>query len=252
VSDRQADRELVVFGRFLSARGLPIGPRHFEKRHKPEPDILHTPPDAESVAFELVELIDQGWARHLNTIPVMQNLLLTTYNALPRSIRTPFAELYTDADIGFTFNERSSRHERLNALPKVFAAMLELPVGAIGPALEDDSRFAHALEHVYIGRAPALLGKGPIFHTSGGLSVGDPTVEQVAAKFDLAPTYQSHAPIELLAYIDRNAQFPDDVWQASLTQFLKSAKEIPFRRIWILDCRTNTVFTSTRDGIKAE
>lgn len=244
MSDTHGDRELAVFTLFLAARGIPPDTVQFEKRDKPEPDILLSLPANEQVAFELVELIDQGWARHLNTIPAMQDLLESTYASLPGPTRTAFRDLYGDADIGFTFNEQATRSQRRIALPTIFAAMLDLPPSLTGPALEADPRFSKTLEHIYIGRAPVLrsTGKGPIFHTSGGMSVGDPTVVQVAAKFALASTYKTSAPIELLAYIDRNAQFPEDVWKERLSLFLQGQADIPFRRVWVLDCTAGSVF----------
>jgi hypothetical protein len=54
----KAIHELRVFEYFLELRHLPFTPRAVEKRSPPEPDLLCTFHDGESVAFELAELCD--------------------------------------------------------------------------------------------------------------------------------------------------------------------------------------------------
>lgn len=231
------DRELSVFTRFLAARGISAAQEHSSERPEPEPDILFAFPGQESIAYELVELLDQGWGRHMSDMGAIYAALKETHAKLSLGTKSVFDAKYRNADIGFAFTNQSTNRQRVAAMPSIFAAMLDLPDGVEGPALEDASGFAAVLEHVFIGRVDSLVG--PIFHPSGGLWVSEPTVPTLQAKFAKAETYRTAAPIELLAYIDRNAQFPEDVWQANLADFLNGVAAIPFRRIWVLDLKSD-------------
>ncbi|MEW6690721.1 MAG: hypothetical protein AB1452_16710 [Pseudomonadota bacterium] len=167
----------------------------------------------------------------------MEEMLRAALSGLPADEQAVFKAKYADADIGVSFAQAATTNQRRNALPKILRAMIDLPDGVAGPILEDDHRFRGILECIYVGRSHHFKPQAPFFHASGGMSVGDPTVELIADKIKKARSYTTAAgAIELLAYIDINAQLPDDIWTESLTNYLANCKEVPFRRIWVLDC----------------
>ena len=57
--------EFEVFCRFLEQSGLPIDPSSIEKRFPPEPDIMCRHYSEGEIAFELVELCDQNFAKFI-------------------------------------------------------------------------------------------------------------------------------------------------------------------------------------------
>jgi len=59
---RQAALEREIFRRFASVAGLPVLAGSVQSRCPPEPDILCEVDSAGLVAFELVDLVDQGLA----------------------------------------------------------------------------------------------------------------------------------------------------------------------------------------------
>ena len=61
----KAERERWIFEEFAGRAGLMVVPGSVESRLPPEPDILCRIEDQGPVAFELVELIDQGLARSI-------------------------------------------------------------------------------------------------------------------------------------------------------------------------------------------
>lgn len=60
--EAKASWERAVFRNFAAAARLPVVPDSIESRSPPEPDILCEYIDGDRVAFELVELVDQGLA----------------------------------------------------------------------------------------------------------------------------------------------------------------------------------------------
>ncbi len=64
--------------------------------------------------------------------------------------------------------------------------------------------------------------------------VGDPSVKTVQNK--LTRSYTTDHPIELIAYIDENPMFPENVWKPKLDAFLNELPSLaPFQKIWVLD-----------------
>jgi len=61
-------RKSLVFQTFLKVSGLRINPESIESRIPPEPDILCLHESDGKLAFELVEICDEGLARKLSAI----------------------------------------------------------------------------------------------------------------------------------------------------------------------------------------
>src|SRR3989442_5084534 len=112
----------------------------------------------------------------------------------------------------------ATKKRRQQAFVLSLSELLKLPDNFEGSTLENDSRYEGIIQDVFIVRGQRLVG--PLFHPSEGTSIGDPTVQAIKGKFAKAATYKTTAPIELLAYVDRNAMFPDDVCQPNLEQFV--------------------------------
>jgi hypothetical protein len=64
----KADRERCVFQTFMRTGKLPIVPESVESRPPPEPDILCLDAGEGRIAFELVEICEEGLARKLSAI----------------------------------------------------------------------------------------------------------------------------------------------------------------------------------------
>ena len=64
MNDSQTRSELAIFRNFAEVCPLDIIRESISKRNPPEPDVLCKFAEGEEeVAFELVEIIDEGWAR---------------------------------------------------------------------------------------------------------------------------------------------------------------------------------------------
>lgn len=231
-----ADRELRVFRQFLAARGIAESTGALEKRQPPEPDLLFRYPDGSIVAYELVELLDETHAGMIGLLSATYTALRTQFENLPPDRKALFERNYGDALLYFRFSQFTTLNKRRNVLALAFDKLLALPSGVTGEVLSNDPEFGGTLFSVSVSRS---FG-GPSFDPESIGWIGDPTVPNIKQKFE--KTYDSSYPIELLAYIDGNPMFPDDVWLGNLMEFVDSQpKPFPFRWLWVFDCRKTQV-----------
>jgi len=233
----QGDQELQVFDAFLTARGITAAPGSVTKRNPPEPDLLFRQSDGSVVAYELVELLDEDWARTMGGRAGLERALRDHLEALPATVAARFKAKYGDADLSLFFSERTSSNQRRQLIPRIFEKLLDLPDRHTGSVFERDPAFAGMLRSIWIGRRPAL--PGPLFNPDASAWVGDPTVPAIGKKFRkaFATAYVTPHPMELLAYIDGNPMFPESVWRPALEELVDSQVDrLPFRRVWVFDC----------------
>ena len=230
------ERERKVFALFATAVGLlPDG--SFESRKPDEPDILYTPATGQTLAFELVEILDRDYStslgRHLDTKEACNEYL----QSLPLETRTAFEREFFNADIFLGFRPSLTMRRRKNALPKIFATLLRLQSGTTGPVLTEESELKDILENALVNRGRF---RGPLFDSSSVMWVGDPTVEAIASK--TAKSYTPRGELNLLAYIDGNPMFPKDVWLPDLDDYLNSLdSSCQFGHIYVFECGTSEV-----------
>ena len=231
----RTDLELRVFNAFACAAVLPKG--WAEKRQPPEPDVLFHDSHGSHRAFELVELIDQDYRHRVGLIVGTKIALRTYYEGFPSGKKCLFDQKYGDALLYFRFRPSLTFNRRRSAFPVIFEQLLLLPDGFVGDTLEDDPALASMVIGVSISRGHF---RGPIFDPECVGWIGDPSVSAISRKFE--KRYDTAYPIELLAYIDTNPMFPDEVWLEGLTEFLDSTpKPLPFARIWVFDVGHNKV-----------
>jgi len=142
-------RERLIFERFARTAGLLGAGLHFESREPPEPDIFYRAPSGEKRAFELVEIIDQGYqgssGLSMKTKAICQEFL----QALPEPDGVKFRTKYSNADITLQFRPNFTLQRCRNALPKLFAALSTLPDNTSGDIsthdldLEKEISFLH-------------------------------------------------------------------------------------------------------------
>lgn len=230
------ERERLVFERFATATGLLPGGT-FNSRPPPQPDILYVPDGGEPRAFELVELLDRDFSatigQQLGTKEICQSYL----DALPTSEADAFRAQYGDADIFIGFRDSLSTQRRRNALPRLFAALRSLPAGFKGEAFDDAGPLELLIDRIAIYRGRF---KGPLFDAPGVTWVGDPTVDAISGK--MGKKYAPQGELSLLAYIDTNPMFPDDVWLPDLDEYLATLdRTCQFAHIYVFECRSNSI-----------
>lgn len=229
------ERERLVFERFAMAASLLPG-GVFDGRPTPEPDILYVPESGAPRAFELVEILDQAYSATMGQQFGTKEACQAHLEALPEAEAEAFRAQYGDADIFIGFRDNLSIQRRRNALPRIFTALRSLPKGFTGDAYHDGGPLETLLDRITIHRGL----NGPLFDAPNVTWVGDPTVDALRGK--MTKRYTPQGELCLLAYIDTNPMFPDEVWLADLDEYLATLnRDCPFAHIYVFDCRNNSI-----------
>ena len=233
-------RERLVFEHFAKAMGLIPG-GSFESRIPQEPDILYAPEGGPRLAYELVEIIDRDFSSSLGRQLCTKDICASYLDSLPSPQSEAFRRRYADADIFLGFRGAMTLQRRRNSLPKIFEQLMGFSPGFTGEA------FAEGTLESLIDRIAVHRGRfvGPLFDAPSVTWVGDPTVDALAGKIN--KTYKPQGRLCLLAYIDGNPMFPDEVWLGNLAEYLSSlGPDCQFERIDVYECRSSSVRRSWR------
>lgn len=223
-----ADRELRNFRLFAEHGPLSIMSDSIHSMVPPAPDILCTVKSGQQIAFELVELVDQDYARRLDLLYRTLKLLRELPARLPNDVREALSQRFSQgAFISFDFTEELRLSQREPAAVDALRWMLARP---------------HALpEHVHV--EGSLAGRVRFIHVrpwSWGLHfdcsssgwLGDPTLERITGKF--TKKYKTEHPIELLMYTELDLLLPESAWRPTVEPYVEAHLcESPFRRVWL-------------------
>jgi len=229
------ERERIVFGEFSVAAGLMPG-GWFCSRPEPEPDILYESDNGVSLAFELVEIIDQDYSNSIERQFDTKDACAEYLTSLPPAEQQSFQRQYADADIFLGFRSNMTLRRRKNSLPGVFAKLQRLSAGFAGD-VDYDSLLDSALDRISIQRGGFI---GPMFDAPSIVRVGDPTVAAIESK--MSKNYAPRGQLHLVSYIASNPMFQDDVWLANLDQYFMSLDATcQFESIIVYDRRSNAI-----------
>lgn len=224
----QTDAELEVFSHFVRVSKMDIDSESISKLHPPAPDIKCQTIKGEERAYELVEFLDQGFHHLLKSGLSTQEKMYQYLDSLPVEDLTRFKALFSNADITTFF--------------KMGVQRMSFELGFEGDISADqfsDSKLIKAVRGISINRGEF---NGPCFNPSIVGHVGDPCVDIINDKLSKAESYKTDVPLELIAYILSNPMFPENVWKPRLLDFLSDQDSIaPFRKIWVLDLRTDNI-----------
>ncbi len=231
MSKQHVDRELRVFLKFVEIASLDIDLGSVRKLESPSPDIFCRTASNEALAFELTELLDNNFAHGMGRHFEDKKLLEKLHENLPSDKREQFYALYHDADLQFRFNPKTTHNILKQRIPLAFDELLNQPEHFQGEITTFDNRkLCEVLRFIRVNRGV----QGPLFDIESYIRMGDPVVDRLRDKFE--KKYESSCPIELLAYIDGNLKFPDNVWKPGVVQFLERCSGYgQFRKVWIVD-----------------
>jgi hypothetical protein len=233
---------MATFERFAEVCPIAITPGSVTKRHPPEPDVVCEFTAArEMVAFELIEIVDQGFARLEAGQSRDMELLRKAYCEAHSVLREALRERLGTVSVTVAFERRSSSRDRRASIPTVLHELSRLPAGFEGQWRPQPGSQLH--ERVWYIRVKRSQCDGIRFYVSANTSVGDPTVDLVKSKW--CKTYETTRPIELLAYYALQPVAPEAWWLERLESFVEGNWGTgPFRRVWLFESWSSTILAT--------
>jgi hypothetical protein len=232
--DREAEKaahERTIFEEFAQTAGLPVRAGSIVSQKYPSPDLACEIEGQGIVAFELVRLVDQGWAQGTEVMFRSNELTKQFVDGLTGGQGAEFRRKYSNAMIGLEFAEAASLRDREAILPPLIAELLALPDGTTGSDVDLSEGVARVVSRASIDRGRF---DGPQMEATFAAAIGDPTLDRVRDKL-VEGKYETEHPIELLAYTDGfDLLLPYDVWlpkfEGPLRGLLERSK---FRQLWV-------------------
>jgi hypothetical protein len=229
----QSDDELQTFARFLEAARLPVRLDSITSRRPPEPDIACELLDGSEVRFELVEIVDETFARRVSDQIHIQHEL-----GLAAEARGLSSGTMCDALVFVVYRDSATSRQRLLGASSLTDWLGTLPDSAIGRIQPLDDALRRTIQFVSISRGRFT---GPVFQVDASSFISNPLIGRVSAKF--AKKYVAdNAAIELLAHYDLQPAGPPEVWTEELRQFVPDRlSSSQFRRVWVFDSNVGRV-----------
>lgn len=219
---------MAIAESFFEICDLPFQVLSFEKRDPPYPDILCFGTKSEKISFELVELIDQGYAKKFETQFKLRNAIDEFLFKDGLEYKKNIHNNYSNATISFDFSDEASIREKINSFQYLFALLDSQQKNFTGKIDISDNAVKKICKALEISRGRY---NGPIFNIDVYGSFGNPVTKTIKSKFK--KTYKKDCPIHLLAYITHSPMFPEDHWLPQAKEFIEYNKELnPFEKIW--------------------
>lgn len=231
--------ELPVAKAFATICDLGIKQDSIIKRDPPYPDIYCADSKNNPLSFELVELIDNDFARNFNSQSKIVDASHDYLSKLKPDIKRSFVKKFHNADISFSFYEKATIIKILNSLEETFNLLIETTISEGSIEIAKPS-LKQLFEDITVIRGGF---NGPLFHVAVGGFVGNPVVERIKSKFK--KTYEEDSPIHLLAFINHNPMFSENDWLPKAKKYVNTEKNSSqFEKIWFFDFHPKRIIWS--------
>jgi hypothetical protein len=227
---------------FAEVCPLNVIPASIAKRDPPAPDLLCVVADnEEQVGFELVEIIDEGWASLTSGQFRETRSLRGAYLASSGDYRHALDERIANALVYVSFLADVQARRRRSAVPEILRHLSTIRPDFCGEWKPPVGTPLHGtVRAIRISRGAF---PGPEFDVEAVRAIGDPTLDRVRAKW--RKSYASPHPIELLAYYELQPQAPEALWLPALESFVRDNSDAsPFRRVWVFDVGSRSISCS--------
>lgn len=238
-NETQAERERRVFIFFAADAGayggFNIRTDTIVSRAPREPDILCEEASLGTVAFELVEILDQASMKIMATMMRAEETLKAFPSALSAADLVMFQSKFAMKQIKVGFRQDKPLRDLQAAIPNLYEWLIHtLPDDAEGDAVPLPVELQAEIEYVSI-----LFPGPPFIDVAFGLSIADATIAAVARKLT-NKEYTTIAPIELLVYAHDQPLIQFETWQSTVAVAIvplidESIARGHIRRVWIYD-----------------
>ena len=177
----QTRSELGVFQTFSEVCPLDIIRESISKRNPPEPDVFCKLGDGEEVAFELVEIIDEDWARLTSGQFREAKSLREGYLRSTAEYRRALDERIANALVYVSFVADVPARRRRSAVPDILRHLSTIRPDFCGEWKPPSGTTLHGrVRGITVSRGD---WDGPEFDVEAVGAIGDPTLERVRAKW---------------------------------------------------------------------
>jgi len=237
IRDKKINRELEVFAAFAACSDLKILAESIRHMKEPHPDISCMSERFGAMAFELVQLINESFARQVVGAMKTQRGLYAYYDGLSGPRKMQFQAQYGNAMISVKFAASLSLGKRDRLAPQLIDALLSLDLRFTGTIRNRGSALAKGIERISVDR---LRANGPLFNVVVGGSQDDPVLPRIRAKF--RNKYVAQCPIDLLGYVDWGSILPESAWIPDLDIYLDATfPRGNFRRVWVYSFQSDVI-----------
>ena len=180
MTDKQ-QREKKVFTQFCKTAQLQVIPGSVKNQAPRAPDILCEIKSEGYVAFELVEILDEKFARRRNRKTKFPSMLHDYLDNMPQERSKAFKNKFSDTIIFFYFKEKISITLIKNSVGKIFEHLMSLDPAIEETKFRSDKRLKQILRYATINRNQSY---GPSFESNDGGFVGEHYVNVLEKKFN--------------------------------------------------------------------
>lgn len=234
----QTAEELSVFQCF--AKHYAVGVTEIEKRDPPEPDIRCKRSDGVVVAFELVELIDQEYARALSAMFTLKTEFEKSFKSLSRKPRQLLNHSLKNAAVFVEYAETATLQQKRSVIPAVFKSLEFLNPSDEGNLLADGpSSLKPVLKKLRVLRGNF---NGPSWNIDTAGLLDDLPINRISDKF--SKRYSSDAKkIDLLAFFQSQPSPLLDFIPVIETAVRSGIGSSQFSAVWIYSATSDKVLS---------
>jgi hypothetical protein len=165
-AEEQARYERRIFRSFVAAASLHVAEKSIRSRRPPHADISCRTREGSRLAFELVQIVDQGMAQDVRSQITLQESLRHSCDTLARAQRVNLRKHLRDALVAVWFRERASRKVRDASIPSIVAELEQIDASIEGDVpLSGKATLHGVVKRLRISRGDFI---GPCFYVSAG------------------------------------------------------------------------------------
>jgi hypothetical protein len=228
--EEQKEREMYIFGEFVKICPLEI--ISFESKDPPEPDILCQLNNGSSLAFELVEAVDNKIPHKDHVTEKSEELWNEYYNyKLSQKERDRFDAVFSGCSLSLSLTDHATEKVIEKAIPLLFKRYKNSCRDQLGLIHHEQAGLPKGCERIRIEPQEAK----PTFRCSRASHISSNfIIERLKSKF--GKTYETNHSIHLLVYNDHHPFF---LIQSEIKIYIEqNINSSQFERIWFFDRRS--------------
>jgi len=232
IDTEKEEREQYIFNSFASCCRLNIKPTSIASRRPPEPDIFCELESGCPLQFEMVEVLDIAYVKNDSGNLELQRRLNEGSKELDIPVMKNSGVL---VGVNFEFYETDNRKRA--AVPATLREAAKIPLGFTGRWQISDTKLRKVLTRIFVTQGEDFESE---FHVGQAASFADPIIETISTKGK--KRYDCEAPIDLLAYYDRQPAFLDKLGSEKFNEEIQRAVAgSQFSRVWVYNSRNSQV-----------